>query len=131
MAAAAKKSDLVIAMDMHVVLVPSGSGLAPMSLPHPFSGALIGNLSSDVEIDGLPAAVVGSTASNSPAHVPTPPGISFQTPPKNQAEIMSGSETVFINGKGAARAGDKIKTCADPSCNETARLIAVSSVEIG
>ena len=44
-----------------------------------------------VKIGGQPAAVVGSTADNTPAHIPTPPGVSFQKPPANKATIQMGS----------------------------------------
>ena len=59
---AAKQGDQITATDTHIVIVPDGSG--PSRLPHTFDGLLSGELSTDVNIMGKPAAVVGSTASN-------------------------------------------------------------------
>ena len=128
---AAKQGDQVVAVDVHIVMVPSPGGPVPTPLPHPFSGMLDGSLSQDVFIMGMPAATVGSTANNMPPHFPTPPGTIFQIPPTNQARILMGSATVMINGKPAARAGDQTQTCADPVPNMAANLIAVGTVMIG
>lgn len=128
---AAKQGDQVTAVDIHIVMVPSAGGPVPTPLPHAFSGMLDGNLSANVKIMGRPAATAGSTASNQPPHLPTPPGTTFQIPPTNQATIMLGSATVMINGKPAARAGDQTQTCADPAPNMGAMLIATGTVMIG
>lgn len=128
---AAKQGDQVIATDTHIVMVPSGPGTAPAPLPHPFTGILSGELSADVKIMGLPAAVVGSTADNTPPHVPTPPGLSFQRPPANRATVQLGSGTVFINGKPAARNGDTALTCNDPADLPNGKLVAAGTVFIG
>jgi uncharacterized Zn-binding protein involved in type VI secretion len=109
---AAKQGDQVMAMDTHIVIVP---GVGPMPLPHPFAGQLNGGLSKDVKIMGKAAATAGSTADNSPAHIPTAPGTAFQKPPANKGTIKMGSATVKINGKDAARMGDKAETCNDPA----------------
>ena len=129
---AAKQGDQITATDTHIVMVPSAGGPVPTPLPHPFVGMLDGNLSSDVKIMGKPAATVGSTATNQPPHLPTPPGTAFQVPPTNQGTIMQGSGTVKINGKMAARTGDQAQTCADPVPNSTATVVvAASTVMIG
>ena len=128
---AAKQGDQIVAVDTHIVLVPSPSGAVPTPMPHPFSGMLNGGLSSDVKIMGKPAAVVGSTADNSPPHVPTAPGVSFQKPPANKATVQMGSMTVKINGKAAARNGDKALTCNDPADLPAGTVIAVGTVMIG
>lgn len=128
---AAKQGDQVVAVDIHIVMVPSPGGQVPTPLPHPFSGMLDGSLSSNVIVMGLPAATVGSTANNQPPHIPTPPGTAFQIPPTNQGTIIRGSSTVFINGKPAARAGDPAQTCADPAPNPGGQVIAVGTVMIG
>lgn len=128
---AAKKGDQITAVDNHIVMVPAPSGTVPTVLPHPFAGMIDDALSSDVKIMGQPAAVVGSTATNSPSHMPTPPGTSFQKPPSNKATIQMGSSTVFINGKAAARNGDKAMTCNDPSDLPAGTIIAVGTVMIG
>jgi len=126
--AAAKEGDPVTAVDTHVVLLPDGT---PQPLPHPFAGKLDGGLSGDVKIMGKAAATVGSTATNAPAHVPTAPGVSFQSPPANRATVKLGSQTVKINGKAAARAGDKADTCNDPSELPVGTVAAAGTVMIG
>ena len=108
---AAKQGDQITATDTHLVIVPDGPA---KPLPHTFDGLLSGELSTDVNIMSKPAAVVGSTASNTSEHVLTSPGTSFQTPPSNKGTIQTGSQTVRINGKFAARDGDLAVTCNDP-----------------
>jgi len=127
---AAKQGDQIVAVDTHIVMVPS-PGPVPTPLPHPFKGIINGNLSSDVKIMGLPAATVDSTAANTPPHIPTPPGVSFQKPPANKATIKLGSQTVKINGKAAARSGDTAETCNDPTDLPVGTVVAVGTVLIG
>src|SRR5689334_5455998 len=104
---AAKQGDQVTALDIHIVLVPAPPGPPiPTPLPHPFQGIVNGNLSPNVNVMGMPAATVSSTADNTPPHLPTPPGTAFVIPPTNMAIIQVGSPTVRINGKPAARNGD-------------------------
>jgi uncharacterized Zn-binding protein involved in type VI secretion len=113
-------------------MVPAPPGPpVPTPLPHPFKGIIDGNLSNDVKIMGLPAATVGSTASNTPPHIPMPPGTSFQKPPTNKARIIKGSATVFINGKAAARSGDTAMTCNDPVDQPVGTVVAAGTVFIG
>jgi len=106
---AAKQGDLIIATDTHVEQTP----MATTPTPHSFRGVIDGDLSQNVRIMGQPAAVVGSTATNTPPHTPTH-GV-FQRPPSNRGRIISGSDRVLINGKPAARAGDTAMTCNDPA----------------
>jgi uncharacterized Zn-binding protein involved in type VI secretion len=98
-------------------------------VPHPFSGILDGSLSADVKIGGLPAATVGSTATNTPPHIPQ--GGSFVVPPANRGEIVLGSTTVFIDSRPAARAGDTAKTCNDPVDLPVGTVVAAGTVLIG
>ncbi|MDQ1707807.1 MAG: hypothetical protein QOJ88_1018 [Pyrinomonadaceae bacterium] len=129
---AAKNGDQVTATDIHIVMVPAPPGPpVPTPLPHPFVGIIQGELSSDVNIMGLAAATVGSTADNTPAHIPTPPGTSFQNPPSNKATIKLGSATVKINGKAAARSGDTAETCNDPTDLPSGTVVATATVLIG
>jgi uncharacterized Zn-binding protein involved in type VI secretion len=127
---AAKQGDQIVATDTHIVMVPTGPSLTPTPLPHPFTGLIDGGLSSDVKIMGLPAATVGSTASNTPPHIPASPG-NFQKPPSNKATIQIGSPTVKINGKMAARNGDTAQTCNDPADLPVGKVIAAGTVFIG
>jgi uncharacterized Zn-binding protein involved in type VI secretion len=128
---AAKQGDKVVATDTHIVMVPQGPSLVPTPLPHPFSGMLTGGLSGDVKIMGMAAAVAGSTADNVPPHLPTAPGTTFQRPPANKATVQLGSQTVKINGKPAARNGDKALTCNDPSDLPAGTVMATGTVMIG
>ncbi len=126
---AAKEGDQVMATDIHIVMIPTPGGPVPTPIPHPFVGKLDGALSVDVEIEGKPAAVQGSTATASPGHVPQ--GGPFQSPPKNKGEVLLGSASVLINGKPAARNGDMALTCNDPADLPAGTVIAVSTVLIG
>ncbi len=129
---AAKQGDQITAIDTHIVMVPAPPGPpVPTPLPHPFSGAINGGLSSNVNIMGRAAATVGSTANNTPPHIPTPPGTAFQRPPANRASISIGSQTVKINGKAAARNGDTAMTCNDPTDLPNGTVIALGTVVIG
>lgn len=128
---AAKQGDQIVATDTHIVMVPAAPSPVPTPLPHPFAGIINGSLSSDVNIMGMPAATVDSTADNSPAHVATPPGTSFQAPPTNKGTIKIGSPTVKINGKMAARNGDTAETCNDPSDLPVGTVMATGTVLIG
>jgi len=128
---AAKEGDKITATDMHIVMVPSATGAVPTLLPHPFSGTINGNLSGDVKVMGKKAATVDSTADNSPRHTPTPPGTSFQKPPANKGTIKTGSSSVKINGKAAARNGDTAETCNDPTDLPVGTVVASGTVLIG
>lgn len=127
----AKKNDQVTAVDTHIVMVPAVPTPVPTPLPHPFTGIINGNLSSDVNVMGLPAATVDSTADNTPPHIPTPPGVSFQKPPSNKATIKTGSSSVKINGKKAARNGDTAETCNDPTDLMIGTVVAAGTVLVG
>jgi uncharacterized Zn-binding protein involved in type VI secretion len=126
---AAKQGDKVIGQDIHIIMVPSPSGAVPTPTPMPFNGTITGGCSPNVLIENMPAAVVGSTAVNSPPHVPT--GGPFQVPPTNQGTVLMGSGTVMINNKPAARAGDTVNTCADPTPAPNGTIQAVSTEMIG
>jgi len=129
---AAKQGDTITAVDIHIVMVPAPPAPpVPTPLPHPFNGMIDGALSQDVKIMGLPAAMVGSTATNTPPHLPTPPGTAFQRPPTNKAKISMGSATVLINGKPAARNGDTAMTCNDPVDMPNGTVVAAGTVLIG
>jgi uncharacterized Zn-binding protein involved in type VI secretion len=128
---AAKSGDQIIGTDTHIVLVPILGVPVPIPLLHPFSGIINDALSSNVNIMRCPAATVGSTATNGPAHIPTPPGTGFQKPPANKGTITVGSQTVRINGKSAARHGDVADTCNDPKDAPAGKVVAAGSVLIG
>jgi len=127
---AAKQGDKIMAVDTHIVMVP-GTPPVLTPLPHPFTGIIGGGLSSNVKVMGMAAATVDSTADNTPAHIATPPGTSFQKPPSNKGTIKMGSSSVKINGKAAARSGDSAETCNDPADLPIGKVIAVGTVMVG
>jgi len=124
---AAKQGDQVTAVDLH--LIQPFAPTAPAPVPHPFNGIIDGGLSTDVMIEGRPAATITSTATNTPPHIPL--GGTFVIPPTNMATIITGSGTVLINAKPAARTGDTATTCNDPVPLPVGSVVAVSTVLIG
>jgi len=126
---AAKLGDKIAAVDTHIIMIPTPGGTVPTPLPHPFNGTINGSLSTNVNIMGKPAATAGSTAANTPPHIPQ--GGPFQKPPSNTATIQTGSPTVMINKKPAARNGDTALTCNDPVDLPAGKVIAVGTVFIG
>jgi uncharacterized Zn-binding protein involved in type VI secretion len=125
---AAKGGDRVVGIDTHVIMVPSPVGPVPTPTPMPFDGPLGDGLSADVIVENKPAAIVGSSA-NSVPHVPA--GGTFQAPPSNRGSVTSGSSTVLINNKAAARLGDTATTCNDPADAPVGTLIAEGTVLMG
>ena len=121
----AKRGDHVIAIDTHVIV--ANGAAAPV--PHPFDGSLDTELSPDVLAEHLPVAVVGSRATNEPAHVPI--GGSFQRPPHGKGKVVVGSPTVLVNDKPIARHGDAVETCNDPSDLPVGSVVAVGTVLSG
>ncbi|MHB1354896.1 MAG: PAAR domain-containing protein [Anaerolineae bacterium] len=128
---AAKQGDTVTGVDTHIIMVPTPGGPVPTPIPgHMFNGIINGGLSSNVMIMGMPAATLGSTAQNTPPHIPMGGG-PFQIPPQNSATITQGSTTVMINNKPAARAGDPALTCDDLVPAPHGTVVAVGTVLIG
>ncbi|MDO8673638.1 MAG: PAAR domain-containing protein [Dehalococcoidia bacterium] len=125
---AAKQGDRVTGVCSHLIQPPGPT--SPMVTPgHVFNGILSSGLSTDVFIEGRPAAIVGSEAINTPVHIPI--GGTFVSVPlvTNRATITMGSSSVFINGRQAARAGDKARTCDEIQIPGT--VVATSTVLIG
>jgi len=107
---AARQNDPVTGTDIHILMVPSPGGPVPTPTPLPYAGQLALSLSTDVLINGRPAATQGSKSQQTP-HIPPFP---FQRPPTNQGTVIIGSPTVLVNGKPLARLGDQVATCNDP-----------------
>ena len=124
---AAKQGDRVTATDTHLIQPPGPS--SPVPTPMPFMGIIDGALSGDVNIEKMPAATLGSTSTNTPPHIPV--GGTFVKPPTNKGTIVSGSATVTINRKPAARNGDTSLTCNDPVDLPVGTVVAVGTVNIG
>ena len=124
---AAKEGDRVVAIDTHIVQPPGPT--SPVPGPYPFNGLIDGNLSSDVTIEGRPAATLGSAATNTPPHIPI--GGTFVKPPSNRGTIITGSATVSTGGQPAARASDTAMTCNDPVDLQVGSVVATGTVSIG
>jgi uncharacterized Zn-binding protein involved in type VI secretion len=110
---AARQNDPVSGVDIHIVMIPSPGGEVPTPLPHPFSGKITAGCSTNVKIEGSPAATAGSGVKNEPQHIAQGPR--FQANPTNDGKVLLGSATVLINNKPAARQGDSVITCNDPA----------------
>jgi uncharacterized Zn-binding protein involved in type VI secretion len=109
----AKQGDRIVGVDIHNVMNAESGVTAPLELP--FEGTLMLELSPNVLVNGLYAATVGSIAENVPPHEAqvVPNSLTVITPETNQGKVATGSETVKINGKSAARLGDFAETCHD------------------
>lgn len=116
-------------VDTHIIMVATPGGAVPTPTPMPFHGKLSAALSATTFIDNMAAAVEGSGADNSPAHVPA--GGPFQKQPSNKGTIDGGSSSVFFDDKAAARMGDPVKTCSDPKDGPNGVVIAAGTVLIG
>ena len=127
----ANGNSMAVGVDTHIVMVPTPGGPVPVPLPHPFSGQLTSGLVNTVMVAGAAAAVQGSIATNQPAHIPTPPGTSFQKPPANQGTVHMGSATVLIGGQAAARMADPVRSCNDPADMPVSQVIAATTVFVG
>ena len=125
----AKDGDKAVGIDTHIIMIPSPGGPVPTPMPMPFCGTISGELRATVKIQNKCAATKGSTATNSPAHIPT--GGAFQKTPADKGVIDQGSSTVFFENKAAARLGDPVKTCNDPADAPNGSVIASGTVLIG
>ncbi len=125
----AKQGDHIIAIDTHVILIPSPAGPVPTPTMMPFDGVLVDNLASSVLIEDKPVATVGSVGKNLPPHIPS--GGPFQKPPSNEGTVQLGSTTVLVDDKGVARNGDVAVTCNDPADAPQGTVIATGTVLVG
>ena len=132
---AAKHGDQIVPSIPHTHFMVVPGSPSPVPIPHPCVWEISENLSSNVNIEGQPAAIAGSGGNNSgaKAHKPLPPGTAFATPPPtmDRSKITSGSGTVRINGKSAARSGDVCTTCNEPVNALSGIVVATSTVWIG
>jgi uncharacterized Zn-binding protein involved in type VI secretion len=95
----------------HVVPSPSGAPM-PSPAPLPFTAPLTTGLATTVLVTGKPAAVQGASGMNTPPHVGLHPTDPFLTPPTQQGRVVTGSSTVYFNGRPAAYTGCQVTVCA-------------------
>jgi uncharacterized Zn-binding protein involved in type VI secretion len=126
---AAKQGDRITASDKHLANV-SGTPTIKVTA-HDFDGRLNGNLSHNVNINGMPAALAGSTANNQKRHIPEPATL-FVRQPRELATISRiQGRAVRINGRAAACHGDAAETCNDPIDLPSGKVLASANVNIG
>ncbi len=102
---AARSGDQIIGIDTHIIMIPTLLGPIPVPLPFPFSGRIDAGVSTSVLIGGNPAAVQGSTATNTPRH-PLPGPAWFLNPPTNHSRVVGGSPNVLIGGVSPGEPGN-------------------------
>lgn len=90
--------------------IPAPSGTAPAG-PLPFSAPLTEGLIDSVRIGGQPAAVMGSSGSNTPPHLGLHASDPFAVAKTQVGRITNGSPTVLIGGKPAATATSQALCC--------------------
>jgi uncharacterized Zn-binding protein involved in type VI secretion len=96
-------------------MMPNPATGAPQpSPPLPFSAPLTMGLATKVMIGGKAAAVAGSSGLNTPPHVGLHPSDPYMVPTMEKGQVMVGSMTVLIEGKGAATAQSTCTCCATP-----------------
>ena len=132
-APAARLNDSVLGADTHIVMVPSRHRHCPHSDPR---SRVLGHV--DVRrVTGRPhRGSRGGRRRNGgheqPAARANAPRTSFQSPPSNRGKVSQGSSTVTINGKAAARVGDSVRTCNDPTDLDTSAIVSgAAAVTIG
>ena len=93
---AAKQGDQITATDIHLIQPPGTA--PPVPVPHPFSGIIDGELSSDVNIESRPAATVNSGTGTT--NVLAPPSALYQ-PPTNTGIDITNATGAFTTGTGS------------------------------
>lgn len=82
--------------------MPAATRIGDADLPH-CSGMVRAEGSQNVFVNNIPWSCMG--------HVNTPHLLPGNPCPTHSAPIAKGSSTVFVNGVGAGRVGDKIAGC--------------------
>lgn len=132
---AAKQGDIIKSDGTSQVWVQSES--SPKLVPFTYAGPIKDQPSSNVRIMGKSAATKGSTATKLPSLKEQFPSVLSKV--DDTGTIITGSSSVFINGKQAARNGDKANTWdyseglspGKPNEKPNAKVEASGSVFIG
>lgn len=111
---AAKHTDLIVGMDMHLIQPPPPA--APVMVPIPVAGMIMDPAdyapgACTVYVNGLPRARAGSMCVLSPPHVPI--GGMFVKPPLSEAEIEQGSDSVTADGEAMSAMSHRVLGCHD------------------
>ena len=111
---AAKHTDLVVGMDMHMIQPPPPA--PPVMVPHPVAGMIMDPAdyspgACTVFINGLPRARAGTMCMMCPPHIPI--GGMFVKPPLSEAEVYQGSSTVTADGEAMSAMSHQVLGCHD------------------
>lgn len=111
----------------HQIPGPVGSPIP--GPPLPFAAPLLQGLASTVTIGGKPAAVKGSSGTNTPPHVGLHPSDSKFAPNLQEAQVVAGSSSVTFDGKAAAYSGCSVTAClaAAPRLTGSATTVTVAT----
>lgn len=108
--------------------IPAPNGAPTAAPPMPFSAPLLQQLTTTVKVEGLPAAVEGSSGLNTPPHTPPlhPSDPQF-APIQQKAEVTKGSSTVNFDGKPAAYSSCQASICTSRQgmANGTASTVLI------
>jgi uncharacterized Zn-binding protein involved in type VI secretion len=123
-APAAVMGDKIVGMcPIHQTIAPTGNPVpAP---PMPFSASITFGVATKTFIEGKPAVVVGANGLNVPPHVGLHASDPFMAPPMQKGTVVSGSTSVFIEGKPAASAASQCTMCATPAASLVATGVSV------
>lgn len=132
--------DPVLGIDFHLVVMPAPP--TPVPLPLPFVGLVfdpvglavgaaigmaMGGGPGLVLVNSLPVTSCGTGVTNllTLPHLPVP-GVSFaRGKPNDDAELLFGSDQVFLGGSRGVRLGDVALSCSDPVRLPTSLVLAI------
>lgn len=110
---------------LHQMIGPLGN--PQPSPPLPFAAPLTLGCSTNVLIEGKPAAMVGASGHNTPPHVGLHASDPYMAPPLQVGRVASGSPTVLIGGQPAVSATASATCCMTPGTLQP----TVTSVLVG
>jgi uncharacterized Zn-binding protein involved in type VI secretion len=111
---AAKHTDMIVGMDMHMILPPPPA--PPVMVPHPVAGMIMDPAdyapgACTVYVNGLPRARAGNLCMMIPPHIPI--GGMFMKPPLSEVEIYQGSSSVTADGEALSALNHQVLGCHD------------------
>lgn len=142
---AAKQGDLIVSPgDIHYVQINTPDGPVVQPMPLEFQGAISQGCCTTVKIGGMPAAVKGAGADNSPAFIhglevlehPLPSPADLPHGASNQGSVTGGTGKVKFGGSPSAQVGTACTTCHNlPEGNQAPspviQIAIASTVKVG
>ncbi len=96
-------------------MIPNPSSGAPQPAgPLPFSAPLTLGLAQKTYVGGKPVALLGASGYNAPPHVGLHPSDPFMTPTLQVGRVVSGSMSIFVEGKPMALQSSAALCCVEP-----------------